>query len=191
MDVKARLSSLSDWAILAGVLAALLGAIWLLGGFRPATASVRPIAAGEQIDLRHWEIAVQSAQYTDQARAGYDVEPRIRIAMRVVNLDDATQLAPNAKMITVRVGGQVLTDEQIATGDGRSYNYDPDVPGDLVYDFRWPAEGSTDPPVPPDAVTVIIRDEREAQNFVYDETLVAGDVVATVRLACRDERKVR
>ena len=32
---------------------------------------------------------------------------------------------------------------------------------------------------------MIIRDEREAQNFVYDETLVAGDVVATVRLPCR------
>ena len=191
MDVKARLTSLSDWAVLVGVLAALLGTTWLIGGFRPATATGRPMAAGEQIELHRWEIVVQSARYTDQARAGYDVEPRIRIAMRVVNRDDATQLAPNSKMITVRVGGQVLTEEQIASGGGRSFNYDPDVPAELVYDFRWPAEGSTDRPVPPREVTVIIRDEREAQNFVYDETLVAGDVVATIRLPCPDERKVR
>ena len=44
-------------------------------------------------------------------------------------------------MITVRVGGQVLTEEQIATGGGRSFNYDPDVPGELVYDFRGPPRG--------------------------------------------------
>ena len=97
MDVKVRIASLSDWAILVGVLAALLGITWLIGGFRPATATGRPTSAGEQIELHRWEVAVQSARYTDQARAGYDVEPRIRIAMLVVNRDDSTHSHPTRR----------------------------------------------------------------------------------------------
>ncbi len=191
MALRDRLSSVRDWLILTGVVVVLVALTWLVGGFQPATATGRSVAVGEQIELQRWQLTVQAASYTDQARAGYDVEPRIRIVMQVTNLDRSSQLAPTSKMITVRAGSRVLTEEQIATSNERSYNFDPDVPAALVYDFRWPPENAADPPVPPGEITVIIRDEREAQNFVYDHYLVAGDAVATVRLACPDVRVSR
>ena len=77
-------------------------------------------------------------------------------------------------MITVRVAGRELTDEILVTGGGRSYNYDPDVPAALAYEFRWPVEGSTEPPHAPDEITVIVRDERKLQNSIFDEILGAS-----------------
>jgi len=179
------------WAVLAAAVAAVIGMTWVLGGFAPATTGGRPTAAGERIELRRWDVVVERAEYTDQAVAGYDVEPRIRLVLRVTNLDRATQVSPEPSMITVRVSGQELTDDILVTGGSRSYNYDPDVPAALAYEFRWPAEGSTEPPRPPEEITVIVRDERPLQNFIYDEILGAGEPVAAVRLPCPDVRRQR
>ncbi len=179
------------WAVLAGAVAAVIGITWVLGGFAPATTGGRPTAAGERIELLRWDIVVERAEYTDQAAAGYDVEPRIRLFLRVTNLDQKTQVSPEPSMITVRVGGRELTDDILVTGGARSYNYDPDVPAPLAYEFRWPVEGSTEPPRPPDEITVIVRDERKLQNFIYDEILGAGEPVAAVRLPCPDVRRQR
>lgn len=184
-----RTTLIRDWVILASVAAVLLVAVWGFGGFRPATATGRPVAPGEEIELNRWQLSVLSASYSDQALRGYEIDPVIRVDLRAVNLDDATQLAPTPKMITVRVDGQVLTDDQLGTTSQRSFNYDPDVPARLVYEYSWPPEDAPGRVDPPREITVIIRDERETQNFVYDENLVAGDAVASVRLPCPDDRE--
>ena len=66
-------------AVLAGAVAAVIGSPWVLGGFAPATTGGRPTAAGERIELLRWDIVVERAEYTVQAAAGYDVEPRVRL----------------------------------------------------------------------------------------------------------------
>lgn len=191
MSGPGRTTPVRDGVILASAAAVLLAVVWGLGGFATATATGRPVAPGEEIALKRWQLSLLRASYSDQALRGYETDPVIRVEMLAVNLDDATQLSPTARMITVRVDGQVLTDEHLGTTSQRSFNYDPDVPARLVYEFDWPPRDSSTPVRPPGEITVIIRDEREARNFVYDNNLVAGDAVASIRLPCPDARVAR
>ncbi len=182
--MSARSSPVRDTAIVVVAVGLVLLLVWALGGFGAALQFGRRTAAGTPIELQRWRIVVVDAAYTDQARAGYDVEPRIRVTLQATNLTDETLVSPDPGVIGVRVGDRVLSDEQLATADTRSYNYDPDVAAPLVLDLPW-SEGA------PGQVSVLVRDERRTENFVYDEAWTVGDVAASVTVDCPDQRVAR
>jgi hypothetical protein len=170
-------------AVLVAALALVVGLIAALGGFRPAVAGGRPVGVGETIPLQRWTILVERAAYVDTSLSGLEIDPAVRVWLRITNTTDRTLAGLPERLVAVQVDGIEYAAGQEAWGQPRSASFDPEVAAVLAYDFGAPA-GSA-----PDVVGVVLRDETERKNFIISDNWRATTPAATVRLVCPDERQ--
>lgn len=142
---------------------------------------------GEAIKLARWTIVVERAEYGDTGLAGVEIDPVIRVWLRITNTTDRTLVGPQERVLAVRVGGRELAPGEPAWGQLRSASqFDPDVEARFAYDFLWTPTATPSP-----EVLVVLRDERMGKNFVITDSWVVTAPAATVRLPCLDSRQRR
>lgn len=177
--------------VVCGVCALVVGLIWALGGFRPAQAVGRPTPPGQQIEMQRWTFAVLSCELTDREVGGeYGSDPAARVWIRTLNTTDETLQAPADDVITARLGITDLADPQFAPGQTTyGLGFDPDIAAVGAYDFPLPAPLDVDaPPGAEVAVTVLVHDERNRQNFALRSNWWAEEPIAEVTMSCPDRR---
>lgn len=167
-------------------LALVLGLVSALGGFRPALAGGRTVAAGETIRLQRWTIVVERAAYVDTSPSGMEIDPSVRVWLRITNTTDKTIAGLRERLVAVQVDGVEYAVGRAAWGQGRSDSFDPEVTVGYAYDFTGPAV-----PVPPAEVDVLVRDETMRKNFILADNWRPTTPAATVRLPCPDDRQRR
>lgn len=170
-------------AVVVAGLALVIGLIAALGGLRPALAGGRTVAVGENVSLQRWSLAVERVAYVDTGLSGLEIDPAVRVWLRITNTTDRTQAGLPERLVTVVADGVEYAAGQPAWGQPRSATFDPEVTVVLGYDF--PAPGGSVPAV----VDVVLRDETERKNFVLSDNWRATTPAATVRLPCPDQRQ--
>jgi hypothetical protein len=162
-----------------------IGLVAALGGFRPALAGGRTVAAGETVRLQRWTLAIERAAFVDTSPSGLEVDPTVRVWLRITNTTDRTLSGLPERLVAVSADGVEYAAGREAWGQPRSAVFDPEVTAALAYDFAAPG-GSI-----PATVAVVLRDETERKNFVISDNWRATTPAATVRLPCPDERQRR
>lgn len=169
-------------AVAVGGLVVVIGLVAALGGFRPALASGRSVAPRQAIDLQRWTISVEGAAYVDASLAGLDIDPAVRVWLRITNTTDETIVGLPVRLISVQVDGVELAEGRAPWGQPRSETFDPAVELQYAYDFPRPG------PAGPAEIDVLVRDESLRSNFVIGDDWRPSTPAATVRMACPDHR---
>lgn len=179
------------------VLALVLLAILVTGGFRAAPGiGVRSFAVGREIDLRRWTLVVSGVELVDTTSYDSPEAPALRVDLTATWNGNRSVYGLTHDLVAVVVPGGPAPDPEGTTDSEGTYSaggYDPGVPRPLVLEFTWPADATeTSPPTPaPDAVQVTIRDERPAQNFLYDDEWTATRPIGRVTVPVVDRRARR
>jgi hypothetical protein len=163
-----------------------IGVIWAVGGFRPALAGGRAVAVGEAIVLSRWTVVVERTEYVDTSLAGVEIDPAVRVWMRITNTTERSLYGPADRVMAVQVDGTELPPGEVAWGQPRSLVFDPDVEARFAYDFDWAPV-----PTPAAEVRFVVRDETKLKNFVVADNWVVTAPAATVRVPCPDQRQRR
>ena len=171
-------------AVAVASLAVVVGLVAALGGFRPAVTGGRAVAVGESVRLQRWTIVVERAAYVDTSVSGSEVDPAVRVWLRVTNTTDRTISGLPERLVAVQADGIEYAAGRAAWGQVRSDTFDPAVEARLAYDFTAPAAAT-----PPTEIDVVVRDETERRNFILSDVWRSTTPAATVRLPCPDERQ--
>lgn len=180
---------LTRWLIPVAIVLVLVLIIWLAGGFKPAPALAGPrVALGRTIELRRWTVVVHRIALVDTSPEGYDIDPSFRVWATVTLTDDETQSAPLEEIQVAVPGGPQPGDPSIQ-GDAGNTDFGPDVPRDLVLDYRWPDRDKAPHLPAPRSVGIVVRDERISHSYIYGDDWVAGQPAGVIIVRVDDRRK--
>lgn len=180
---------LTRWLVPIAIALVLVLIIWLAGGFKPASASAGPPAMlDEEIQLRRWTVVVHRIALVDTSPQGYDIDPAFRVWATVTLTDDESQPAP-LEEIRVAVPGGPRPGDPSLQNDVANTDFGPDVPQNLVLDYRWPDRDKAPHLPAPRSVRVVIRDERLTHNYIYGDDWVVGAPAGVITARVDDRRK--
>lgn len=166
-------------AVLTIALAVVLTAV--VGGFRTAPPDLGPeLPVDQAVELRRWDVEFRTCEYTDRAAdADYQIDPVVRMELVLTWKGDETELDPGG-VIDVQVDGVGQEVPYTQPVDGRAGEYDPDIPRAVQWEFKADA--------PPSRVALVLRDEVQADSFVYNEAWAAERLVGHLGVDCPDRR---
>lgn len=181
---------LTRWVLPLCLVLAILFPVWLAGGFRPADRLAGPRAElGETLELRRWTITVHRVALVDTSLEDYEQDPAFRVWARIVLTDDESQDFLPDGLIGVRVPGEPQPGTFGYQNQDRGMGFDPDVPREVIFDYKWPDADEPRHLPAPDTVTVVVRDERWSYNYVWGDELKVGDPAGLITVPVDDRRK--
>ncbi|GAB2983894.1 hypothetical protein [Actinotalea caeni] len=183
---------LRRWLVPLAAVASLVAAVGLAGGFRDAEGYAGPaVDPGEEITLARWRITVDEAELIDSDAFGPG-DTRIRLHLTVTLTDRESTYALPEGLVTLVVPGGPEPEPGFGSNGVWSTQLDPDITRTYLLVRTWPPRGDDDaqPPIGtvPDTVTVVVRDEVDAQGPLFREWRL-DDVAAVVTLPLTDLRE--
>src|SRR5690606_14214111 len=180
------------WPVPLAAVASLVAAVGPAGGFRDAEGYAGPaVDPGEEITLARWRITVDEAELIDSDAFGPG-DTRIRLHLTVTLTDRESTYALPEGLVTLVVPGGPEPEPGFGSNGVWSTQLDPDITRTYLLVRTWPPRGDDDaqPPIGtvPDTVTVVVRDEVDAQGPLFREWRL-DDVAAVVTLPLTDLRE--
>jgi hypothetical protein len=188
MDLRGRLGPLRVWLLPAAAVLVVLALVALAGGFRGVEgAQGRRVPADAVVELARWSLVVHDVELVPGSPDDPSVPPEVLVHLRATFTGERSTYGIPQHLITVRAPDGPLGIEDFPAVDGpRQGGFDPDVPQEVSVGFTWSSAPATAPPV----LRVILRDERESENYLYSAPQwgVAPTPVAHLDLPCPDRR---
>ncbi|WP_139209807.1 hypothetical protein [Microlunatus flavus] len=175
------------------VVVLLVGLVAATGGLAKAPGvGPRRFAVGEPVVLARWVLVVDGVDLVDTTSYGSPSAPTLRVRLRATWTGDATEPLLSSGLVHVVVPGGPPPAADVSSVAAGAYSggFDPDVERPATLEVVWPdGADETTPRVPaPATVQVVVRDEREAQNFLYADQWQVTDPLGHVDVPVTDSR---
>ncbi len=175
------------WVVLATIVAIVVGAVAIAGGFARSTQTRRTAEPGEVFDTTRWRVSVLRAEYTDQGVSGLEISPKVRVWMSLTNISQKSLYTPALRTIVITLpDGTKSQSSPYLESKNRSGMFFPDIPREVAIDVEPDSAG----PVV-GSVSVVVHDEEPRDGYISSDTWDATLAGTTVLLDCVDVRVAR
>ncbi len=183
-----RTRVLLPWLITAAVVAALVAAIGVAGGWAEAgPIRGRPVPPGTEVVLERWRVTVVAAELRDrEGEFDYETPDTMVVRLRLENRTEATMPFPATGVITVDTGiVEPVEYDSFRSPGGGTLSLDPRTAQDVDLTLTWPEDVDV---VAPAVVVVSLSDEREDENLSGSPYWRLTGRLAEVTLPLTDRR---